>query len=767
MNKIFYTITLTSFSFVSVFSPMLNGLESQAQTPSNVNSPYSMNFISIGDKDVWQKTFTQTIRYSQSAELQKLVFDTLKASNSINPATLGIAVYLVPTGNVPIASTSKSFSLYLKTAYPAVFKSIKAPTTAADVANSLTPSAFLYPSQISSDMKWGYYVGYLPVIEGKIVTGNQAPNIASSTHVIPDFNFSWIPTGSYNVYLVQGVASYIDQSGVNQSVAFPIEPPFGNYAYIQKMAKAEVGAYVSGGVDFTNPGYNTELFPMPSSATRPIKFSILNNSSMATETDSVITAISQPILVTPAPKPAILVTAPSNLTENDLWHKGAIHKVTWLSNFERSHISNTGVKSYYDISIGTPYGYTYTFPKDTFLTGNTSLITQVSQQIISKFGDNISSSKTIGATLGKYISKDKLKNALVGNINLSEPSAALDSTDLALIKVGLNFIPVVGSVLSLGITVLQDFGVFDPELPYKVSAYFQAIPYNSVTGELSKKRYLMRPYTASALAGLDQYIETGSAMVVVDQLPLGSYVINMWGNWGAPVNIIATSSPFTVLPSDNFGSAITSITISTSTKAGIHLKITGADFTQTGNSLVIDQVDASKLLISHITTVQNLNAIRSFVVNGQKDTISTDIAQLESDKTYKFVVENTFGSSRPFYKIYNPSSQSSVTGSSTMNDPRRSPPVIDASSTYTGIGSTTHATSSDTSVHSGMHANIQITTTYSCPNFYNLFGQTCEGVEIGTNNLPTINKISATPVYSCPTGYTVDVANTTCLSNRL
>ncbi len=765
MKKSIQFLTTSLFSLSCLVSPFLVPGAAQAQTVDQSNTvsassfgSYQMNILSNGTTTVWQKTFPQTITYSESADLQQLVFNTLKAMKAPLPSAVGLGVYLVPAGTIAEATKKGAFYVFTKSGAAQALKSVDLPTSPGLLANGATPSAFLYPSDIASSTKWGYYVGYMPAIEGQAVganmaiTGNSLTVASSSTHYVPNFNFSWIPTGTYYVYLVQGVASYTDITGNSQSIAFPIEPPFGAYSKMEKLAKEEVGAIPPVSDDWTNPGYNRELFPLPTSATRTIKFkdAFGNAGFTTTETDSVIGAVSGPITVTPAPALGVTITSPSALTGDDQWHKNEIHYVKWLANFQRSHISNTGVESYADISIGKPYGYSYNFLKPV----TQSIASSIAQTLVSTFGNNYRTVNLITSVLKDASSSDDVvRNAVIGNVNTSLPSAPVDATVLR----DLSYSPILKTPLS----ILEAFGVFDAPMPYKVSVYFEAIPYNPIAGTYEKKKYLLRPYQATDLAKLDQYLEAGKAMVEVNSLPEGTYVIKMGANWGAKTTVFATSSPFTVLPRKALGSDITSMKFSAA-GSGITATITGKDFTQNGNTLVIERVNGAHVKLETVASVPNLSADWKFSVLGQRNTIITPIPGLMTGEIYAFRISNAYGTSSPFFIAF----QREGLGT-TYTDGSGTGTGVATTTTTTGTGTgTTQQGSGSTSTTTRTVGGITFpivrptpqnpvtVTTVTCPAGYIKMGdQTCKKIEV------TVVSTSTTSTTATSTGVVGAVKN--------
>ena len=764
-------------------------VHAQSNSSGTAGTDYSMSILSAGTTTVWQKTFKQTIVYSESTDLQKLIYDTLKNSGAITPSVLGISVYLVPVDPVSTASTSKSsYNKYLNQAYkPNLLSSVTAPGGLNSGDNFINPSPFLYTDPISSNTKWGYYVGYLPVKDGLIFKSNKDfSEVTSLTSGVWAFNFAWIPTGSYYVYLIQGVSSYTDSSGDLQSSVFSIRPPFGNFDYMEKIAKIEAGVLPSNSMDLSNPGYNRELFALPSlSATRPIKLRSLSGGSvktdMATETDRVIGIMStQPIKVTQSPAPAVLITSPSDLSGNNLWHRGDIHRVSWLTNFQRSHINNTGNISYADISIGKIYGYPYDFSNLVGGVASDSVAAQISGGIIAKFGSNIRSFETIYAMFSKTLSPERAKLAIVKGINNVNPSAPLDHNAYSIMNT-LAVIPFVNIIADPLNEIFSAVGLYDAPMPYKVSVFLQAVPYDPRTNTYDEKHaHLMRPIDAGSVAGLNQFLESGRAAVPLVELPLGNYVVRMVAAWGLKFKVNATSSPFTVLPSGSVGSDVTGVKFYHTT-SGTKVVVTGHDFTPKNNTLMVDLVNVGKLDAQRVAMANGLSSDVKITYTEQENTLATNLSGLTEGKMYQFSVANLYGTSSPLLARFKYSTTTSLLNVGRFDaskvESKVSVNVSDSKENNQASSTDNNQSNSSTSSINELKDKVQnvikklnqdtlpIITYYVCPDTYVLFGNQCSSVKLGDNNLPNVIRIQATPTYKCPvrSGYIPDSSNSFCV----
>ncbi len=796
MKKIIQTVTLFSFSFTYLFSPLFSvhadttvasTTHASTSTSVTVTAPksYLLNFISTSST-TWQKSFIQKISYDYANSalgdlINSSAYDLLKNTNSryggINSGTYPkIAVYLVPViQTTPPPSVNRQvFQQYNQNRQTQEPNDLFSNTFLADPSG---PSQYLY----KNPQKYGYFVGYInkPATTAGQATSSRTKEWGnfdgrSSTDAIPAINFAWVPDGDYYVYLTVGVRTVtldpvatstknneqLNQFMRNEALnALPKDRAFQIYLPVQNdnnRSQREVE-------------YSKNLVPLPQSAsTTATTLSVPGSrypvrANTTTHYTVVDVTSSSPVTLTPSPKPAVLITAPFG--SDEVWNKGKKHDITWLANFKRSNDNNTGIHVFDGITIVPPYGYGISFEHG----GTTDLYNSVPGRLVSTFGQYAATAIITSAV-----------PALGGSVSLA--------------AIGLSFsVPVVGIVIGAIVTILDLFGLFDDNsAPFAVGVNAKAYSYNPATNTYGTTTYSLG----------SNYVEMGKMSVDIDKLPFGTYVIKLDAGWNSNPHIIATSSWFTV--GEYVPQIDTVMAIGTSTQ-GTKIELTGSHFAATNTVSVVKARESSAT--STYAVVQNiipqksqLCAMMGSTTHYRNDNkVCSDALDfvvnppLNVHTQYMFTVVNQNGTSNSVRYTHeaipnflfpqspsregrkseiNQNTQTITVTSTTTPVATTTPPVASTTITVSAVIATTSPAVTSPSHITSIPATI---TSYTCPTGYQIgetsvrtggkttLVQLCQIMRLPPRNSSgstTPVTLPATPVYSCPKNLTLNTDNT-------
>jgi len=530
--RLITSLVLFCFSFVNLLTPavVLAGTTSYKPIalPDSSSPTYNLGYepsVPVLASTTWQKSYEQTVSTQASEIIRNIAAKNISAligscsniklgiyeacANPIKNGTLKVAIYLVPTysftpptqalgaGGDPNTSiyyvydSKNNRGTWLPyPSTPFLANNISDSSNSEGARKSINPSFATYSPTASN---YGYFVGYAYYVYSNKGGAKVSPlNDATSTSIDP-MGFAWLPLGTYKVYTAVGYAISTLNTAVknapmtltslsnNPGRVFPILTPEVAYSQLPSPISFKQILFTPK----SEPRYPTSISPLPQSVSRNVLIPYNStgktiSNALATENDLVLGVMStSTVNITAAPNPEMIITSPFG--DNIIWQKGVNQDVTWVANFKRSNDNDTGIHTWDGITVVRPYGYGITY----------------------NHGGTVDEYNSGGAVAGRIV---------------------------------LNFVPVVGQIIGVVLSILDLFGVFDDTTaPFAVSQVVTITQFSTSTNS-----YVGSPHLIA-----NTYVENAKVTVSLANIPDGVYVLQAKALVGT-TNVIATSSPFTL-----------------------------------------------------------------------------------------------------------------------------------------------------------------------------------------------------------------------------
>ena len=542
--KFITSLVFICFSFVNVFAPavVFAGTTSVKPVVSTSYKPVSLSdssnpTLNLGyvpsvptlASTTWQKSYDQTVNVQASDVIKNIALQNVTAliqdncpgvsladtacAKLIKNNTFKVAMYLVPTYSptplVPASNSNcnQSTSLYyLNDVKNNRGVCLQYPSTA--FSNYIMSGQFQFPKEEPSPSfalyappanGYGYFIGYANYVYGGSKSSPEMifANNATSTS-IDSMDFAWVPLGSYKLFTAIGYATTTSITTFKATL-----PGLGNPGSVFSIATPEV-AYsqlpspiVYKQPVFTEksePYYPTSVSPLPQSVSRPV--SILYQGTGKTLLSA---SANEDDIILGSISTSIITVTPAPDPEMIITSPFG-DNIIWQKNVNHdiTWIANFRRSNDNDTGIHTWDGITYNH----------------------------------GGTVDNYNSG----GAIAGRIVLS-------------------FVPVVGQVIGIVLSILDLFGVFDDtSAPFAVTQVVTITPFSTSTNSYTGSPYLLA----------NTFVENAKVTVSLASIPDGVYVLQAKALVGT-TNVIATSSPFTLTSGGSV--TTTNLTSSSSTSS--------------------------------------------------------------------------------------------------------------------------------------------------------------------------------------------------------